>query len=121
MLIFRYNNPNGSVTFKFGNATNTVTAYDGFGRRDDTTVSNLRPILDNNNNPVYITCDAKGYGETAYKFPYDDNYVLVEVQAPVGYAVNHHSYTVSLILTLQADFNILRKKCLLEFQQRSFL
>ena len=91
-----YNNPNGSTTFHFGDATTTVDATDGFDRDADYSIPSMRPVLDQNNNPVYITCGADGYGETAYKFPYDNSYVLCEVHAPEGYAINTHPYTVAL-------------------------
>lgn len=93
---YTYNNPNGSGNnLTFGAGANSVSTVDGFGVAGTTPFNTtLYPIQYNGQNAI-ITTDANGFAQTAMSFPYSDDYVWVEIKAPVGYRINTHLYTVS--------------------------
>lgn len=97
---YTYNNPNGAGNdLAFGAGVNSVSTVDGFGVAGTTPFNTtLYPILygnGNNKTPVIITTDANGFAQTSMLFPYSNDYIWVEVKAPVGYRINTHLYTVS--------------------------
>ncbi len=89
-----YHNPNGDGNIlTLGSSPYSINATDGLGRDVSYSV-NAKPVLCNGK-PIYITI-SNGYGDTGnITFPFDDNYVLYEVTAPTGYAVNTYGYTIS--------------------------
>ena len=93
---YTYNNPNGAGNnLTFGAGANSVSTVDGFGVAGTTPFNTtLYPIQYNGQN-VIITTDANGFAQTSMSFPYSNDYVWVEIKAPVGYRINTHLYTVS--------------------------
>lgn len=92
-----YNNPN-SGTLTFG-TNSTINGTDGLGNAVTYTPSG-KPVLHAGHFVELVI--SNGYGETRdsvtgalVKFPYDDNYVIYEVQAPTGYQLNQRGYTIS--------------------------
>lgn len=97
---YTYNNPNGAGNdLAFGAGVNSVSTVDGFGVAGTTPFNTtLYPIVygnGNNKTPVIITTDANGFAQTSMSFPYSNDYVWVEIKAPVGYRINTHLYSVS--------------------------
>lgn len=82
-----YNNPNGSAKLTFGNAVTSIPYEDGVGHTGTYNVPSMRPIL-KDGKPIIITLNENGYGQTDVKFPYGENYKLVEIKAPEGFKIN---------------------------------
>ena len=108
---FAVNNPaedlikyNGTKQLSLGAEVTTITdATDGVGRTYTQTLSKaLYPVLVDGN-PLYITTNAKGYGETDVMLPWGEGYKLVEYKAPAGYNLNPRTISVDMNYTTEAN------------------
>lgn len=107
---FAVNNPaedlikyNGTKQLSLGVEVETIAATDGVNKPYTQTLSKaLYPVLVDSS-PLYITTNAKGYGETDVMLPWGKGYKLVEYKAPAGYNLNPRTISVDMKYTTEVN------------------